>query len=180
MVSESISTGEVKPLSKTKFTFVPAENLMDGVRYVAEVLGQEEAESLGEDEWVKNLRGDPLVNGRDWYFWTMPDIQVNLVPVQVLENKPLIVNKPTVLRTFIRWDYKPNVQVRNQVRTVIVDDVTLVWTASGGEIGTASWRGGVDWELERNKKTAERKREYLEYTNADRELYQAGETLFPG
>lgn len=161
--------GEVKPLSTTEFAFVPKQELRDGIRYIAQVWGENDALSAGHEEWVQDVGGGPLADGQLWMFWTLPKLQVRVVPVQVLEGKPLIANKPTVVRTFIRWDAKEDVFWRDQVPTVQLDDLAIAWVSTeGGQVGAAYWSaGGGDWQPDFDPKTAQRKREYLEFTKVE-------------
>jgi hypothetical protein len=132
--------GRVEPISEVEFRFVPDEALRDGIRYFVQVFGEEEAIAQNRDQWVKDLAGGPLQKGRLWSFWTMPDLQVRIVPVQVLEGVPLVHYKPTVLRTFIHWDAKPDVFWKGQVSRVEVDDVVVSWWPPAGEWGDSNWR----------------------------------------
>ncbi len=172
--------GSIEKLSKKEFRFLPDQDLMPGIRYRARIWGEEEAWEEGYDHWVQDLMGGPLVTGRTWFFWTMPDLQVTVKPVQILENVTLIANRPTVVRTFIRWDRQAGVHERTQVPTVEVDDITLVWINTGGGAGdgTTTWRHGASWQPAYGPDSAIRKREYRTFTFAEesydnREKYDA-------
>lgn len=172
--------GTVEKLSETEFRFVPDADLLPGIRYRARIWGEDEAYEEGYDHWVQDLVGGPLVTGRTWFFWTMPDLQVTVKPVQILENVTLIANRPTVVRTFIRWDRQEGVHERTQVPTVEVDDITLVWVNTGGGAGDGitTWRHGTPWKPAYGPNSAIRKREYRIFTSAEesydtREKYDA-------
>jgi hypothetical protein len=160
--------GDVRPLSGAEYAFVPKQSLLDGVQYIAQVWGKTEAEADDRDKWVMDTGGSPLEEGRTWTFWTIPQLQVKVVPVQVLEGMPLVQDKPTVLRTFIRWDLKPNVFWKSQAPSIEVEDVTAVWVSStSDDNGAANWSDAVQWQPVRDAKTALRKREYREFTFAE-------------
>ncbi len=162
--------GEVEPISELEFAFVPAAKLLPGVRYVAQVWGENDASAYSHDEWVQDLSGGPLADGQLWTFWTLPDLQVTVKPVQVLEDMALIVHKPTVLRAFIRWDAPEGVFWKSVVPDVLVEDVVVSWLEPGGTTPTQSrwsdaylwWR--PEWRPELTPETARHKREYREFT----------------
>ncbi len=160
--------GAVRQLSDTRFAFVPAQPLKDGIRYEVQVWDEAEANSHGHDQWVHDLLDGPLETGRIWSFWTLPKVEVNLTPVQVVEGVPFILNKPTLLRTFIRWDTQPDVFELDQVAELEVDDIVLAWTAlDGSQSGQAHWNGDdYGWRPARDATTTLRKREYREFNTA--------------
>lgn len=173
--------GAVTRISDTEFVFTPSEKLRDGVRYFAQVWSEDDAVSASRAEWVTDLGGFAMEEGKIWSFWTMPELDVELIPVQVLETdylSPLIANKPTLLKVFVRWDEKEDVFHLHQVRDVEVEDVVLSWSGAGGaQSGTASWKdGGYDWKPDRAPDTAVRKREYRLFTTAE-ESYDKYEKL---
>ncbi|MBN2006599.1 MAG: Ig-like domain-containing protein [Anaerolineae bacterium] len=158
--------GEVTAMSSTEFAFVPAQPLRDGIRYEVRVWGRAEALDEDRDGWVAGQNGTALEVGRIWSFWTMPDIEVSLQPVQVVTGVPLIVNKPTVIRVFLRWEAKDDVFELDQVGEVTVNDIVVSWDSAGGHQGSAHWNGNdYGWRPARNAQTAVRKREYLEFTS---------------
>ena len=69
---------------------MPATELLPGVQYVAQVWGEDDAQADSHADWVQDLNGGPLEEGRLWTFWTLPDIQVTVKPVQVLEGMALV------------------------------------------------------------------------------------------
>ena len=159
--------GSINALSDTEFTFTPAQPLKAGIRYEVQVWDRSEALSQGRDQWVMDFSGGPLEHGRTWSFWTLPDVQVEVVPVQVLENTPLIVNKATALRTFIHWELHPDVYMFDQVELIEVYDVSVRWQAlQGTHAGHVQWRdNGYGWNLPYTFENARRKREYRTYNN---------------
>ncbi len=157
--------GEVEPISELEFAFVPAAELLPGVRYVAQVWGENDASAYSHDEWVQDLSGGPLADGQLWTFWTLPDLQVTVKPVQVLEDMALIVNKPTVLRAFIRWDAHEGVFWKSIAPDVQVEDVVVSWLSPDGATSTTyRWSDGDQWRPELTPETARHKREYREFT----------------
>ena len=160
--------GEIKRISDAEFAFVPDAELLPGVQYIAQVWGENDASGYSHADWVQDISGGPLEEGRLWTFWTLPDIQVTVKPVQVLEGMALIAHKPTVIRTFIRWDLQPGVFRHSQLPNVEVDDIKLVWIAMESmDSGGGAWSNGTQWEPARTPKTALRKREYRELTFAE-------------
>lgn len=174
--------GDVRQLSSTEFAFVPTQALKDGIRYEVQIWDEDEALSHGRDQWVKDLAGGPLETGQIWSFWTMPELEVTLLPVQVLESfdYKLIQNKATVLRTFVRWDLKPDVFLLDQLPHVEVQDIVLKWQLLNGPVlETVHWNSGetYGWQPARDGTTARRKREYREYTYRD-DSYNRREKMF--
>lgn len=161
--------GDVRPVSPTEFVFTPRQALRDGIRYVAQVWGENDALSAGHDAWVQDRSGGPLEDGQLWFFWTLPQLQVRVLPIQVLEGQPLIVNKATVLRAFIRWDRKEDVFWRDQAPTVTLDDLAVAWASNGGaDAGAQYWSaGGANWLPDFDPQSVERKREYREFTTRE-------------
>ena len=161
--------GKIVPISATEFAFTPIQELRDGIRYVAQVWGENDALLAGHDEWVKDVSGGPLEDGQLWFFWTLPKLQVTLLPVQVLENQTLIINKPTVLRAFIRWDTKTDVFWRHQAPKVTLDDLAMAWADTSGQDTDAKYwsTGGSNWLPGIGPQTVQRKREYREFTRIE-------------
>ncbi len=159
--------GAITRISEVEYAFTPSAPLLDGVKYVVQLYGEEEALADNRDQWVTDLAGGPLEMGKRWTFTTMPDLQVTVKPVQVLEGTNLIHYKPTVLRTFVRWDKHPNVHPRSQVKTVEIDDVIVGWSPPDSDYGESHWRDGGDWLPTWSAKTAQHKREYLTFTTRD-------------
>ena len=62
--------GTINQKSEKDFVFVPNGDLLDGVRYVAQVWGKAEAEAADREEWVRNFKGFSLNKGKKWTFWT--------------------------------------------------------------------------------------------------------------
>ncbi|MGD9099136.1 MAG: Ig-like domain-containing protein, partial [Anaerolineae bacterium] len=174
--------GQVRQLSPTEFAFVPGQALKDGIRYEVQVWDEDEALGHGRDQWVTDLSGGPLETGRIWSFWTMPQLEVKLTPVQVLEffNDKLIQNKATALKTFVRWDLDPDVFLLDQLTHVEVHDIALKWQLLGNpETTTVHWNSGdaYGWQPARDASTARRKREYREYTYRN-DAYTRREKMF--
>ncbi|MBN2005608.1 MAG: Ig-like domain-containing protein [Anaerolineae bacterium] len=157
--------GEIKRISAVEYAFVPTVELLPGVEYVAQVWGENDAQADGRDDWVQDLSGGPLEDGQFWVFWTLPDIQVTVKPVQVLEGMALVVNKPTVLRAFIRWDAHEGVFWKSNAPTVQVEDVVLTWLPPGSAVWSqARWSDGDRWLPALTPETARHRREYREFT----------------
>ncbi|MBI5585887.1 MAG: Ig-like domain-containing protein, partial [Deltaproteobacteria bacterium] len=119
-------------------TFAPdGGKLLDGVLYGIKVWGRSDAQA---PDWIKGARGQDLPQGREYTFWTMPDLtdKIVVVPVQSVENTELITGKPTVVRVFLHWDAKPQVNPIKQLET-LKSDVRISWFGSGPSRG-ASWR----------------------------------------
>ncbi len=160
--------GEIKRISDVEFAFVPTAELLPGVQYVAQVWGEDDARGYSHDDWVQDLSGGSLEKGQLWTFWTLPDIQVTVKPVQVLEGMALIVNKPTVLRAFIRWDAHEGVFWKSIAPYVQVEDVVMTWLPPGGTTWTESrWSDMNQWRPELSPGTVRRKREYREFTSKE-------------
>ncbi len=163
-------SGDIEEISPLEYAFVPDEPLLDGVMYEVEVWGKKDAEAADRSEWVKSETGEPLESSTVWSFWTAPDLQVEVVPVQVLDQAPLIVNKPTALKVFMRWEKKDDVAAVYQLDKVQVDDIVVSWTAvNGSQSGSANWKSGWLWQPTQTAASAMRKREYREfdqYTNS--------------
>ncbi|MEJ5312617.1 MAG: Ig-like domain-containing protein, partial [Anaerolineae bacterium] len=156
-------SGKTRRLSETEYAFVPDAPLKDGIRYQVDVWGETDAAKTNRTDWVQDLGGGALETGKHWSFWTLPQLDVDLEPVQVLQYEKLVVGKPTVLRVFLSsanvhldvwykdwWDY------------VDVEDVRIVWTPpSVANPGSVSWRaGGPDWHFDYGPTTARRYRLY--------------------
>ena len=156
--------GDVSQVSSTEYVFTPKQSLMDGVQYIAQVWGKTDAEADNRDEWVKNQLAVRLKRGVPG-FWTIPQLQVKVSPVQVLEGMALVQDKPTVLRTFIRWDTHTSVFWKSNVPDVLIDDVVVSWLPPGGTVWLQySWSIHTNWVPALNAKTARHKREYREVT----------------
>jgi len=154
-------SGQVHKLSDVEYAFVPDAPLKDGVRYQARVWGETDAVAENYGHWVQDLSGGPLEIGRHWAFWTLPRLEVQLEPVQVLEGAPLVVGKPTVLRVFLSHaNFYPDVWYKDLWEYVDLEDVQLMWgSPSGMDSGVSSWRtDGSDWHFEYTKETARRSR----------------------
>jgi hypothetical protein len=153
--------GHPHRLSDVEYAFVPDAPLKDGVRYQVRVWGKTDAEKENHDDWVRDLGGGPLETGAHWDFWTLPQLQVQLEPVQVLEDEPLIVYKPTALRVFLASaNLHTDVWHLDLWKYVEVDDIKLTWRSpSGTHQDTVSWQdGGPAWHFERTPETARRYR----------------------
>mgnify|MGYP000523266302 CR=1 FL=1 len=164
--------GRVEQVSDTEFTFTPAQELKDGIRYEVQIWDEDEALRHGHDQWVTDLSGGPLENGRIWSFWTMPKIEVKLAPVQVLESfdYQLIQNKPTALKVYMRWDAKQDVFHYDQLANIKVDDIIIKWQQlDGSGLQTVHWNSAetYSWQPAWSTTAALRKREYREYTGGD-------------
>jgi len=161
-------SGTIAHTSDTNATFYPNQKLKDGVYHVATVWGKTEADASGKSSWVKGPGGTDLKQGRIWAFWTMPDLtgKVTIVPVQSVENVNLILNKPTVLKTYIRWETKQDVASNRQVKSMDVDTITFSYPS-----GSAVWGGQLPardvWVPYYGTRNARRKREYQNFTSAD-------------
>lgn len=154
--------GVIRREAPNQLAFTPSTPLKPGVRYYVKVWGHEDALSAGRDTWISGPDDFILEEGRAWSFWTLPDVQVELVPVQVLENMPLIVNKATALRAFIHWEYHEDVYMLDQVELIEVYDLSLRWQAlQGTHQGYVQWRDNdYGWHLPYTSDNARRKREY--------------------
>jgi hypothetical protein len=159
--------GAIQRKSANEYAFVPSGDLLAGVRYHVTVWGEEDAQAAGSDSWVIGDTDLPLERGRTWSFWTLPDLKLKIVPVQVLEDMPLIANKDTALRVFIRWDEHANVSVLDQVRVIELQDLQLRWQAlAGSDSNFVDWRDNdSQWNLPFNLANARRKREYLAFSD---------------
>ncbi|MBN1874951.1 MAG: Ig-like domain-containing protein [Anaerolineae bacterium] len=155
--------GQVRKLSNVEYSFVPDAPLKDGVRYEARVWGETDALGENYNDWIKDLNGGPLETGMRWSFWTLPQLQVRLEPVQVLEDEVLITYKPTVLRVFLSSaNFYTDVWYLDVWQDIQVDNIELTWRSpSGAHHDTVSWRtGSSDWQFAYAPKTALRKRIY--------------------
>ena len=153
------ASGKVRQLSTVEYAFVPDQPLKDGVRYEARVWGETDAQDEGHSYWVKDNSGGPLKNGQLWTFWTMPELEVRLEPVQVLEDATLIANKPTALRVFVgSADPHLDVWKYDVWEYVDVEDIQIAWgTPSGQNGGTVSWRkNATNWHFAYTRQTARR------------------------
>ncbi|HNT76623.1 MAG TPA: Ig-like domain-containing protein [Anaerolineae bacterium] len=154
-------SGQVHKLSDVEYAFVPDAPLRDGVRYQARVWGAMDAAVENYAHWVQDLSGGPLENGRHWAFWTLPQLEVRLEPVQVLEDEKLIVGKPTALRVYLSSaNLHTNVWYKDLWEYVDVEDIQFTWgSPSGSYAGAVSWRaGGTDWHFAYAPETARRYR----------------------
>ncbi len=157
----------------TKVFFQPDEPLLDGVYYVAEVLGKTDAQGFGRSAWIKSAGGADLKRGKTWDFWTMPDLtdKIVVVPVQAVEGQVLVKGKDTVLKVFLRWDKKPQVAPEWQLKTLEADVLLSWWENNFGRIERWSAPGvGTSWKPEFQGKddkraTWIRKREYQTFTD---------------
>ena len=156
--------GTVEPRSEVEYVFVPAAPLLPGVKYIAQVWGEEDAAAHSYGEWVQDIAGGPLEQGKLWTFSTLPLLQVKLEPVQVLEGMALVHHKPTVLRAFVRWDKQPEVFWKSNAPDVVIDDVVIKWLPPGGSWEQARWSDGGNWQPDLSAQTARHRREYREFT----------------
>jgi hypothetical protein len=157
--------GDVKRISDVEYAFVPTGELLPVIQYFAQVWGENDASAYSYEAWVQDINGGPLEDGQVWTFWTLPDLEVAVKPVQVLEDMALIVNKPTTLRAFIRWDVPEGVFWKSVAPDVIVEDVTLTWLAPDDTVwNQARWSDGVQWQPALTTDTARHRREYREFT----------------
>ncbi|HNT77375.1 MAG TPA: Ig-like domain-containing protein, partial [Anaerolineae bacterium] len=153
--------GKPRRISEIEYAFIPNAPLKDGIRYAVRVWGEMDALVENHDEWVEDLSGGPLELGETWAFWTLPQLEVRLEPVQVLEDETLVVGKPTALRVFLASaNFYPDVWYKDLWEYVDVEDIQLMWAApSGSPPETASWRSdGTDWHFDYTKETARRYR----------------------
>jgi hypothetical protein len=164
-VNKVYAAGDVKRLSDAEYAFVPTTALLPGVQYIAQVWGENDASAHSHEAWVQDLSGGPLEEGKLWVFWTLPDLQVTVKPVQVLEGMALVAHKPTVLRAFIHWDAPEGVFWKSVAPDMMVEDVTLTWLAPGDTVwNQARWSDGVQWRPALTADTVRHKREYREFT----------------
>ncbi len=170
--------GSVQRITPTEYAFVPDRPLRDGIRYTAQIWGKTEALDYSREQWVTDIGGNPLEVGNLWSFWTLPELKVTLVPVQTVEIPWLIANKPTVLKTYVRWDEKPDVFKYDQVYAVELYDLSLTWTAIGSaQKEQVSWRQDDNtWKPLYADSKGLRKREYLTFTEA-RASYSKSEKM---
>ena len=168
-VNKVYADGKIKRLSDVEYAFVPTAALLPGVQYMAQVWGEDDALAHSHDDWVQDLSGGPLEEGRFWVFWTLPDLEVTVKPVQVLEGMTLVVNKPTVLRAYVRWDAPAGVFWKSVAPTVELDDLAIAWVSTAGDdTGAQYWRNlSGNWQPDYDARTALRKREYREFTRIE-------------
>ena len=153
--------GKPRRINEVEYAFVPSAPLRDGIRYEAHIWGETDALILNHDDWVQDLSGGPLEIGETWSFWTLPQLEVRLEPVQVLEDETLVVGKPTALRVFLASaNFYPDVWYKDLWEYVDVEDIQLTWASpSGAPLETASWRSnGTDWHFDYTAETARRYR----------------------
>jgi hypothetical protein len=145
-------------------TLMPSGGLLDGVYYVAEIWGETNAQALNHAAWVKGANGGSLKQGKIWSFWTMPDLtdKIVVVPVQSVEGAALIKDKPTAVRVFLRWDYKPQVSPNWQLKTLDANIKLSWWENLNGHFDSWEDTGrGSTWTP---KFETPIKREYLIFT----------------
>ncbi len=153
--------GKPRRISEVEYAFIPDAPLKDGVRYEAHVWGETDAFIENHDDWIQDVSGGPLEDGENWSFWTLPQLEVRLEPVQVLEGQALVVGKPTVLRVFLSSvNLHTDVWYKDLWEYVDVEDIELLWgSPSGMDAGGVSWRtDGTDWHFEYTEETARRYR----------------------
>ncbi len=153
--------GEPRRINEVEYGFVPDAPLKDGVRYYVDVWGKTDAAAQNYEHWVQDLGGGPLEDGEHWWFWTLPQLEVRLEPVQVLEDEALVVGKPTALRVFLSSaNFYPDVWYKDLWEYVDVEDIQMTWASpSGSPPETASWRSnGTDWHFAYTEETARRYR----------------------
>ena len=152
--------GTINQKSESEFAFVPNGDLLDGVRYVAQVWGKTEAQAADRDEWVRNLKGHFAQPGEkmDFLDHAQPAGQagagagarVQAAGGQETHRSADITSAGT---------RKPMSSRDTQARTVVLDDIKLVWSPQNGAIGEAYWRSGTDeWSPKYDKSAAKRKR----------------------
>ncbi len=154
--------GEPRRLSETEYGFFPDAPLKDGIRYQVSVWGETDALKANHADWVQDMGGGALEIGKHWSFWTLPQLEVRLEPVQVLEDETLVVGKPTVLRVFLASaSFHPDVWYKDLWEYVDVEDLQVSWGSPSGSYpgGPISWRAdAADWHFEYTKETARRYR----------------------
>ncbi len=155
--------GKTRRLTETEYAFVPDAPLKDGIRYQVDVWGETDAAKANHTEWVQDPGGGALEIGKHWAFWTLPQLEVRLEPVQVLQDEKLVVGKPTVLRVFLSSaNLHTDVWYRDLWDYVDVEDIRIVWTPpSVASPVVVSWRAdGTDWHFDYGPATARRYRLY--------------------
>ncbi len=148
-------------------TFNPSGGLLDGVYYVAEVWGENDAQAVNRSSWVKGANGGSLKKGKGWSFWTMPDLtdKIMVLPVQSVEGAALIKDKPTAVRVFMRWDHKPQVSPDWQLKTLDANIKISWWENLSGQFDSWEVTGrGSTWTPRFGTPI---KREYLIFTQED-------------
>ncbi|MFN2110829.1 MAG: hypothetical protein ACK2UI_14325, partial [Anaerolineae bacterium] len=153
--------GEPRRLSDVEYVFVPDAPLRDGIRYQVSVWGEMDEQPYHPGEWVQDLSGGPMETGAHWDFWTLPQLDVRLEPVQVLEDEALVVGKPTVLRVYLSHaNFYPDVYYKDLWDYVDVQDIQLTWRSpSGSHVNTVSWRADeTNWQFAYEPETARRYR----------------------
>ncbi|MBF0302058.1 MAG: Ig-like domain-containing protein [Desulfamplus sp.] len=80
-----------------KITFIPASNLPDTGRKIKVTL-------KSGINGIKSKDGGMLASDYSWTFSTMPNLNVSIVPVQVVEDVNLVHNKPAVVRVKAEWN----------------------------------------------------------------------------
>jgi len=151
--------GKPRRINEVEYAFIPDAPLRDGIRYEAHVWGKTDALISNHNEWVQDLSGGPLEFGKTWSFWTLPQLEVQLEPVQVLEDETLVVGKPTALRVFLASaNFYPDVWYKDLWEYVDVEDIQLTWaTPAGTFVGPISWRADAsNWHFDYTKETARR------------------------
>jgi uncharacterized repeat protein (TIGR01451 family) len=145
-------------------TFFPSGGLLDGVKYVVQIWGQDTPQDVNRQNWVKGANGGPLKIGKIWSFWTMPDLtdKITVVPVQSVEQAALIKDKPTAVRVFMRWNYKPQVSPDGQLKTLEANIKLSWWENLNGHFDSWEVTGrGPTWTPRFGTPI---KREYLIFT----------------
>ncbi len=158
-------------------TFIPSGGLLDGVYYVTEVWGETDAKAANRSNWVKGANGGPLKTGKISSFWTMPDLtdKIVVVPVQSVEGAALIKDKPTAVRVFLRWDFKPQVSPDWQLKTLDANIKLSWWENLNGHFDSWEVTGrGSTWTP---KFGTPIKREYLIFTQ-ENESYSKKDKIY--
>jgi len=156
-------SGKTRRLTETDYAFIPDAPLKDGIRYQVSVWGETDALKANHTDWVQDLGGGSLETGKHWSFWTLPQLDVDLEPVQVLQYERLVVGKPTVLRVFLSSaNLHTDVWYKDWWDYVDVEDIGITWgSPSGANSGAVSWRAnGTDWHFDYEPATARRYRLY--------------------
>lgn len=125
--------------------FIPSKDLLPGVYYQAQVLGTREIPASSTISPIKSKDGrSNLVVGRKWSFSTIPDLKVQVDPIQVISGAPLVAGKSLGLKTFVDWTPAEGIHKNWRVPHILLDDVQVQWTC-GGDSVTAGWRNGGSW-----------------------------------
>ncbi len=83
-------------INGNKITFIPDSNLPDTGRKIKVTL-------ISGTNGIKSKDGGVLSSDYSWTFSTMPNLNVSIIPVQVVEDVNLVHNKPAVVRVKAEW-----------------------------------------------------------------------------